>query len=123
MPHLATGADLSLAVKVQGGTRNAEPSSIVLDLVADQVDHFDAAAPDRLAKWPSSHRPDMLLELRHRGAVERPMTGIVHPRRDLVDQEAATIEHEEFNGQYADIAERLRDRLGDALRLLRGRPR
>ena len=33
------------------------------------------------------------------------MAGIVHPRRDLVDQEPAVAEHEHLDRQHADIAE------------------
>ena len=48
------------------------------------------------------------------------MTGIVHPRRDLIDQHrvpAAVAHHEHLYRQHADIIERRRDGLGDAARL------
>src|ERR1700728_1425576 len=109
MPHLAAGAHGGLAVKVQGGAGNVEPSPIILDLMADQIDHFDAAAADRLAERASGHRPDVLLELRHRSAIECPVAGIMDPRRDLVDEKGAVVEYEHFHGQHADIAELLRD--------------
>src|SRR5271154_5663783 len=79
MSHLAARPDLGLAVEVHGRSRNAKPAAIILDLAADQVGHLAPAMADRLAERPAGHRPDMLLELRHRGAVQRPMAGIVPP--------------------------------------------
>jgi len=58
----------------------------------------------------------VLLELRHRRAVDGPVAGIVHAGRDLVDQErliAALAHHEHLDGQDADIVEGLGDAGGD----------
>src|SRR5208282_1078238 len=48
LPHLAAGAHRRLAVKMHGGAGNGEPGTIILDLAADEVDHFHAARADRL---------------------------------------------------------------------------
>src|SRR5262249_723106 len=119
VPHLPAGAHGDLAVKVNGGARNGEPFSIVIDLMADQIGHFDPAFTYRFGERPAGHSPNVLLELRNGGAVERPMPGIVDPRCDLVHQQGAIPQHEHFHGQHADIVEMMRDCFGDAPRLSR----
>ena len=55
MPHLAAGAHRLLAVEVHAGAGRLQPSPIVGDLVADQVDHLGAAmahAAPRAASRP-----------------------------------------------------------------------
>ena len=48
----------------------------------------------------------------------RPVAGIVHPRRDLVDeQRAAVAQHEHLHREHADVSEFLRNGRGDAARL------
>src|SRR5580704_979548 len=91
MAHLAAGPHRALAVKMHRRSGNIEPVPVILDLAADEVRHLDPTAADRLAERPAGHRADVLLELRHRGAVEGPMAGIMHPRRDLVDEDLAEI--------------------------------
>ena len=86
MSHLAARPRRALAVEVHGGAGHRQPSLVVEDVVADQIGHGDRAMADRLAERPAGDGADVLLELRDRGAVERPVPGIVHPRRDLVDQ-------------------------------------
>ena len=80
---------------------------------------------DRLAERPAGDGADVLLELRDRGAVQRPVPGIVHPRRDLVDQHLGRRRHcrhhEHLDREHADIIQRVGDRLGDAARLRRQR--
>src|SRR5581483_10453578 len=85
MAHLAAGPRRSLAVDVNGCAGNRQPFGIARNLVPDQVGHGDLAMPDRLAERPAGNRADVLLELRDRGAVQRPVPGIMHPRRNLVD--------------------------------------
>src|ERR1700722_16467949 len=86
MPHLAPGPGYALAVEVDGGAGNLKPIRIAVDLVPDQVGHGDFAVADGFAERPSGNRADMLFELRDRCAVERPVSGIVHAGRDLIDQ-------------------------------------
>ena len=105
---------------MHSGAGNLEPGAVILDLAADEIDHFHTAMADRCSQWPTGHRPDVLLELRHRGAVERPVPGIVDTRRNLVDEEGAVTQHEHLHRQHADIGEFVRDRLSDPPRLLSG---
>src|SRR5580704_9356112 len=122
--HLAAGAYGGLAVEVDGGTGNLQPALEILNLAADEIDHLHTAAADRFGQRPARYRPDMLLELRHRSSVQRPMAGIVHPRRDLVDQELHSVAlHKHLHRQYAHIVERLCDRARDPPSLLRGHVR
>src|SRR5882672_367440 len=87
MAHLPARPGCALAIEVNGRARFGQPRLVAVDLVPDQIGHGDGAVTDRLAERPARNGPDMLLELRDRGPVERPMAGIVHPRRDLVDQD------------------------------------
>src|SRR6266404_5911431 len=76
--HLAAVAYRRFAVEVDERARHREPLRIVRDLGADQIDHLDPSAAHGLAERPAGDRADMLLELRHGGAVDGPVAGIVH---------------------------------------------
>src|SRR6185437_2057356 len=56
VPHLAARAHRDLAVEVHGGARNGQPFSVIVDLVADQIDHFDPALADGLRQRPAGPR-------------------------------------------------------------------
>src|SRR5215468_4498426 len=88
--HLAAGTGAVLAIEMDGRARHIEPAGVIRDLIADQVDHFDPPVAHRPAERPAGDCADVLLELRDRAAIEGPMAGIVHARRDLVDQEGMT---------------------------------
>jgi len=114
--HLAAGARRALAVQMHRGTGDGEPLLVVQDVVADQVGHGDVAMAHRFAERPTGDRADVLLELRDRSAVERPVTGIVHARRDLVDQHgrrAVAAHHEHLDREHTDVIERCGDLCGD----------
>src|SRR5690348_306658 len=102
---------------MHGNPWKIEIPPVIFDFLANQVCHLDATAPDRLGDRPPGYRANMLLELRYRSAVKRPMSGIVHARRDLVDQELTLAQHEHFHREHADIAELLRNDLGNTPRL------
>src|SRR5882724_2290756 len=87
MAHLPARPGCALAIEVNGRALLGQPCLVAVDLVPNQIGHGDGAMTDRFAKRPARDGPDVLLELRDRGAVERPMTGIMHPWRDLVDQD------------------------------------
>src|SRR5581483_10124317 len=67
MAHFAAGADGRFAVEMHGGAGNLQPLAEIFHLVADEIDHFDAAVANGLAERPAGDRADMLLELRDRG--------------------------------------------------------
>src|ERR1700730_9671905 len=126
MAHLAARPRVRLPVKVRAGSGLAEDFSAGENIFADQIIHFDMAAGLRAvaaggSERPAGDRPDMLLELRGGGAVERPVTGIMDARGDFVDE---TLEwpivtalpaasHEHFDRDDATIAERVRDHPGE----------
>src|ERR1700744_6787185 len=124
MPHLPAWARRPLAVEMYRCAWNGQPLRVGIDFVADQVGHGHPAVPDGLAERPARNGPDMLLELRNRGPVEGPMSRIMYPRRDLVDQDLRSVvsgDHEQFNRQHADVIEGGRDLLGNAARFRRER--
>jgi hypothetical protein len=68
--------------------------------------------PDQLAQRLAGDGADVLLGLRDRPPVERPVSGIVHPRRDLVDQNfraAIPLHHEYLNRDHTDVFQRVGD--------------
>ncbi len=67
---------------------------------------------DQLAQRLARDGADVLLELRDRRAVERPVSGIVHPRRDLADQDfraAIPLHHEYLNREHTDVFQHVGD--------------
>src|SRR3984885_9828254 len=119
--HLAARADFELAIEMQAEVRLGEDVAPVLSVLADQIVHFDPAAPHCRAKRPAGDSADMLLELRGLRALKRPVAGIVDARRDLVDHErfAAVMVagDEHLDRKHADIIERFEHRRADPLGL------
>ena len=119
VPHFAAGPD-GLAVEMDGCSGHREQLRILVDHTSDQVDHLDLAVTNGMAQRPSGDRPDVLLELRDRCSVDGPVSGIVHPRCDLVHQQCGAgsgWHHKHFDCKHADIIERCRDALGDRSRV------
>src|SRR3954452_25520599 len=77
MPHLAAGPRRALAIEMHGGAGNRQPLLVVVDVVPNQIGHGDLTMAHRLAERPAGNRPDVLLKLRNRGAVHRPVPGIM----------------------------------------------
>src|SRR6476646_5916879 len=122
MAHLPARARRPLAVDVHSGTGNGEPTLVTVDLVPDQIGHGNGTMPDRLSERPAGNGADMLLELRDRGTVQRPVSGIMYSRSDLIDQDfrlAIAFDHEQFYRQHADVVQRGGDSLGYAASLRR----
>src|SRR3954462_1422644 len=110
MAHLAAGPRLRFAVQVQVRAGVAEEARPIVRLVADQVAHLDLSEPAARAERPAAHGSNMLLELGGRGSLDRPMARVVHPRRDLVDDEAlgsGLADEKHLDRDHADIAERI----------------
>src|SRR6185295_5951860 len=108
MAHLAARPRRALAVEVNRGAGHRQPLLVAQDIVADQVGHGDLAVTNRLAERPAGNRPYVLLELRDRGTVQRPMPGIMHPRRNLVDEHmrsAVSGNDEQLDREHTDIVQ------------------
>src|SRR5260370_8058855 len=84
MAHLPVWPHRLLAVKMDARAGHVQPLTVGCDLVADEIDHLGAAVALRHRQRPARDGPDMLLELRHRTSVERPVARVVHAWRDLV---------------------------------------
>src|SRR5262245_40974736 len=123
--HLASRTRLPLAVDMHGGSRNGQPLCGVVHFRPNQVHHFYAAAEAQwTAKWPPRNRPDVLLELRDRRAVDGPVARIVNARGDLVDQYCcvpALADDKHFHRKHADIVKGFGDAGCDLPRLARER--
>ena len=121
MAHLAARPRVRFTVKMQARAGLAEDFCPGKDIPADQIFHFDMPAGFRAvaaggSERPAGNRPDMLLELRGGGAVERPVTGIMDARGDFVDEKLERpiiaplpASHEHFNRDDATIDECVRD--------------
>jgi hypothetical protein len=112
--HLATFEDPALVVQVEmhGGVCQgvADATGLEVRLArsprAEQVDHRARRERRRRAESETADRPDVLLELRCRGALDRPMAAVVDPWGELVDDEAAIRHQEQLHGQGADEVHR-----------------
>src|SRR6478609_3286754 len=107
MAHLAAGAGIPLAVEMQMRARLCQDFPPTKCGVADKVFHLDSAATGGRSKRQAADGADMLVELRGLGAFAGPVSGIVHPRRDLVDDDGlarALANHEHLDGEDTDIA-------------------
>ena len=93
-----------------------QPLGIIVDVVADEVCHGHIAMAQRMSELPARNSADVLLELRDRRAVERPVTRIMDPRRDFIDQQSRAVfsrHHKHLHTQHADIVQRIGDAGGD----------
>src|SRR6185437_11468158 len=77
----------------------------VLCLVADQVDHARRSEDIDRPQWQAADRSDELLELAGGASIDRPMAGVVWPRRHLVGQHAAVARNEHLECDQTDQAE------------------
>src|SRR5271165_4130586 len=118
MAHLAVGADFELAVEMEAEVRLGQDIAPFLGVLADQIVHLGPAAPGRGAERPPRDGADVLLELRGLRALDRPVAGIMHPGRDLVDDEplmtVPVADDEHLDRQHADVFERFEHLAGDA---------
>src|SRR5215207_269767 len=87
MPHLAAGAGRALAVKMEVSVRVVEDRAPAPGVVADEVRHPDAAPAGGRSERPAADGAHVLLELRRDRALDGPMAGVMHPRRNLVDDD------------------------------------
>src|SRR5258708_8631317 len=124
MAHLPARPCRTLAVEVDGGAGDREPLLIVVDIAPEEFGRGDGAGTTGLAERPAGNGANMRLELRDRGPIERPVSGIVHPWRDLIDQQrrpAGTGQYEHLDREHADIVQGVGDAFRDDARLCRQR--
>ena len=89
---------------------------------ADQVEEQRGRA-SRSSRAAAEDRAQVVLELARRGALDRPVPGVVHARRELVGEQPAA-DVEELEREHADVAELVEEprRVLLGLRLRRVRP-
>ena len=102
--HFAPWPRLGLAVGMGADTR-PEPLGDRGDPVADEVFHLEIGEARGVAQRPAGDGADVLLELVGDTHGLGPVAGIVDAWGDLVDQQRAVREGEEFDTEDADIAE------------------
>src|SRR6266853_2110880 len=99
--HLAPGPRL-LAVVVQVHPIEGQQGCACGHL-PDEIDHGAVAERSRGAERQVEDGTQVIHELTGGGALDGPVSGVVHPRRHLVGDEPAAA-HEELDGQDAGIA-------------------
>ena len=100
MPHLATGTDVLLAIKVQVRARFGEQFGPGQCFLSDQILHLDCIAGQRdRAERQAANGADMVFELARLGPFDRPMATVVDPRRHFVEDRAVGA-GKEFERQY-----------------------
>src|SRR5260370_2286489 len=108
MAHAQVWPHRLRAVKMDASAGHVQPLAVGCDLGADEIDHLGAAVALRHRQRPARDGPDMLLELRHRTSVERPVALVVHAWRDLVHHygmSGAIANDVHLNRKHAHIAE------------------
>ena len=73
MAHLSIWPHRLFAVKMDASARDVQPLTAGGDLIANEIDHLGASVAQRHCQRPTRDRADMLLELRYRAPVERPV--------------------------------------------------
>src|SRR5262249_46898165 len=120
MTHLSVWPHRLLTVEMDASAGHVQPLAVSCDLLPDEIDHLGPAVALRHRQWPARDGSDMLLELRYRASVERPVARIVYARRDLVHQDGmpgAIANDEHFDRKPAHIAECFGNSAGDPQRL------
>ena len=128
--HLAAGPRLALAVEVQMRARQGEHAlpgrldrrrrAAAKPEVAEQVEHHRRRMQARRDQRRAGHRPHLQVELRQVAGIDAVVARVVRPRRHLVGDERAAVEHEQLDAEHADVADRRGDALGQGHRLGRG---
>jgi predicted ATP-dependent protease len=71
--------------------------------VAQQVEHDGGAVLARLRERQAGHGAHLQLELRDVAGVLAVVAAVVRARGDLVDHQAAVLQHEELHAQHAHV--------------------
>ena len=115
MAHLAALAGFGLAVEVQAGVGFGRQGVPLVDVVAQQIGHLDPGVGGGRAQRPAGEGADMLFELVADAAVLGPVAGVVDARRDLIDQQQAAAEVEQFDADHSDVIQPFEDGDGDGM--------
>jgi hypothetical protein len=121
--HLSALEHTALPVHVDVRGRVAqgvlEPEQLRGPVLArpEEVDHRSRPVRRRRAEWQPADRPHVLLELGGHGAFDRPVARVVHPRRQLVDEDAPARQQEQLDRQQADDVEPAGEPAGHAHRI------
>ncbi len=114
MADFTTRAHLFI-VPVQVDQRQLQP--VVIEIGADQVDHYRRAVNHWRWQRQAGNRSQMQLKLADGGAILRPVAAVVHARRQLVDQQSLGSD-EALHRHYADVVQLVHDRRQHTFRLL-----
>ena len=117
MPHLATGARLELAVKMQLGLwqgRNFVPGRLAFGRpdITEDVPHGHRSMESTGTGRQATNHAHLLFELGSIAGVDRVMPRVVRTRRHLVNQHLAIGSHKELNCQNPTIAQAFGNALG-----------
>ena len=85
-------------------------------IVTNQISHHRIRMPLPITKLPASNCANVLFELVYNAGVLGPVAGIMHPRRDLIDQQGLAAigpGDKKLHPENADIVERHHDMLGN----------
>jgi hypothetical protein len=120
MAHLASGPGFSLAIEMQDRIRFSGEFGGPADVGADQVLHHAIGMTPGISERQAGDCPDMLLELGYGACRFCPVTRIMNPRGNFVDEKAVPVtfaDGEELNREDADIVQVPGDRRGNLQRL------
>ena len=73
--------------------------------VAQQVQHDGSAVLARLRERQAGHGAHLQLELRHIAGVLAVVAAVVRARGDLVDHQAAVLQHEKLDAQHTHVVQ------------------
>jgi hypothetical protein len=120
MAHLASGPGFSLAIEMQDRIRFSGEFGGPADVGADQVFHHAIGVTSGISERQAGDCPNMLLELGYGACRFCPVTRIMNPRGNFVDEKAVPVtfaDGEELNREDADIVQVPGDRRGNLQRL------
>jgi hypothetical protein len=103
--HLSPRPRLALTIEPEPGLRLVRQARPTVNLVAEQVGHLNVGKGMGRPQRPPGDCADVLFELVDLATVESPMSGIVDPRRELVDEDTAVVTLEQLHADHAHIVE------------------
>ena len=108
---------LVVQVEVDGrvgqGVADTEQPRLAGRAGAEQIDHRRRRDRVGRAEPEAADGADVLLELRGRGTLDRPVAAVVDPRGQLVDDERAVAQEEQLRGQRAGQVHRVGQAVAD----------